>query len=243
VAPSDATKARLLAAAEALLAERGFAGMSIRALAERAVTSVSAAHYHFGGKLGLVTAVFVARIEPINAARLARLDALVAGAAPAAPRLEDVLDTFFRPAFEAWRQGEALGRPATPHLLAQLHADPAARLEDLRRQLFEPLMDRYLDVLGGVLPEQDRDALRVGLHLAVGCMLHVVGGHLGTEGQGTEGQGTEAQGAGGRGPLDEARSPGGGCDGEVLRGRLVGFAAAGLRAGAPPAVRGAGSTR
>jgi len=31
VAPSDATKARLLAAAEALLAERGFAGMSIRA--------------------------------------------------------------------------------------------------------------------------------------------------------------------------------------------------------------------
>jgi AcrR family transcriptional regulator len=210
---ADATKARLLDAAEALLAERGFAGMSIRALAARAGASVSAAHYHFGSKRGLVTAVFVARLEPINAARLARLEALVERAAPHPPRLEDVVDSLVRPSIEAWRQSEALGRPTTPHILAQLHADRAARLDDLKRRLFEPLMERYLDVLARVLPDQDDEALRVGLAFVIGMMLHVVGGHLEADGPEAAPRSVEQDAA--------------------LLTRLVAFAAAGLRAGPP----------
>lgn len=217
---AEATKARLLDAAEALLAERGFAGMSIRALAARAGASVSAAHYHFGSKRGLVTAVFVARIEPINAARLARLDALVERDAPDPPRLEDVVDSLVRPSFEAWRQSEALGRPATPHILAQLHADRAARLEDLKRRLFEPLMERYLDVLVRILPDQDGEALRVGLAFVIGMMLHVVGGHLDADAGEAASRSAE--------------------ENEALLARLVAFAVAGLRAGQPSGERGEG---
>jgi AcrR family transcriptional regulator len=176
----ETTKARLLAAAECLLAERGFEGMSIRALAARAGTSVSAANYHFGSKLGLVSAVFVARLEPINAARLSRLQAVVERAAPDAPRLADVIESFARPSFDAWREADALGRAATPHLLAALHADPADRFVELRRSLFEPLLSRYVDVLAWVLPRHDREELRVRLQLAVGVLLHVIGGHLET---------------------------------------------------------------
>lgn len=176
----ETTKARLLAAAECLLAERGFEGMSIRALASRAGTSVSAAHYHFGSKLGLVSAVFVARLEPINAARLARLQGVVERAAPEVPRLEDVIESFARPSFDAWREADALGRAATPHLLAALHADPAARFTELRRSLFDPLVSRYVDVLARVLPGEDREDLRIRLQLAVGVLLHVIAGHLDT---------------------------------------------------------------
>lgn len=206
----DDTKSRLLAAAECLLAERGFEGMSMRALAARAQTSVSAANYHFGSKLGLVSAVFVARIEPINAERLARLDALLATSPSEGPRLEDVIDSLVRPSFEAWRAAEALGRAATPHLLAALHADPAARFAELRRVLFDPLLSRYVDALASVLPTCDPETLRVRLQLGIGVLLHVIAGHVDDE-------------------IPRSR------DGdEALLAQIVEFMAAGLRAGASP---------
>jgi len=47
------TQARVLAAASALFAERGFAGTTIREITERAKVNVAAGHYHFGSKLEL----------------------------------------------------------------------------------------------------------------------------------------------------------------------------------------------
>ena len=176
--PPDPTKARLLSAAEALLTERGVNGMSIRALAASAGTSVSAAHYHFGSKFALVAALFEARLAPINAARLAGLEAQLTDAAPGRPSLEAVLEAFVRPSFEAWRAGEAMGRTATPHLLAQLHADRCPGLEDLKTRLFEPVFGRYLEVVAEILPEQSLSALRIGLAYVSGLLLHTVGGHI-----------------------------------------------------------------
>lgn len=219
---ADATKARLLAAAEALLAERGFAGMSIRALAARAGTSISAAHYHFGSKQALVVAVFEARIAPINALRLARLEALVSSAAPDDPALEDVIETFVRTGFEAWREGEALGRTATPHVLAQLHAERAPRLEEVKRRLLEPVMDRYTEVVSRILPDQPPATLRVGIGLVLGMLLHVMGGHLEPT----------LRAAG----VSDVR------DDEALLAQLIAFGAAGLRATSVPKRSSSGGT-
>ena len=176
--PLDPTKARLLSSAEVLLTERGVNGMSIRALAASAGTSVSAAHYHFGSKFALVAALFEARLAPINASRLAGLEARLAESAPAPPSLEAVLEAFVRPSFEAWRSGEAMGRTATPHLLAQLHADRCPDLEDLKKRLFEPVFGRYLEVVAEILPDQSLSSLRVGLAYVSGLLLHTVGGHI-----------------------------------------------------------------
>ena len=176
--PPDQTKARLLSAAEVLLTERGVNGMSIRALAASAGTSVSAAHYHFGSKFALVAALFEARLTPINAARLAGLEAQIQASAPDRPSLEAVLEAFVRPSFEAWRAGEAMGQTATPHLLAQLHEDRCAGLEDLKKRLFEPVFGRYLEVVAEILPDQSLSSLRVGLAYVSGLLLHTVGGHI-----------------------------------------------------------------
>jgi AcrR family transcriptional regulator len=51
--PTGDTQARVLEAASALFAERGFAGTTIREIAERAKVNVAAGHYHFGSKLEL----------------------------------------------------------------------------------------------------------------------------------------------------------------------------------------------
>lgn len=53
--PGEATRARLLAAAEELFATKGYDGTSVRELAARAGCNLSLISYHFGSKEGLLT--------------------------------------------------------------------------------------------------------------------------------------------------------------------------------------------
>lgn len=50
---ADATRQRLLEAAETVFAEKGFAGASIRAICQLAGANIAAVNYHFGDKEGL----------------------------------------------------------------------------------------------------------------------------------------------------------------------------------------------
>ena len=84
-----ATRERLLATAVELLRRRGYAGLSISALCERAEVAPTAVYWHFGSKAGLMEAV-IARIsghyvERIRAEAMAasapseRLDRMISG--------------------------------------------------------------------------------------------------------------------------------------------------------------------
>src|SRR5437867_3300272 len=64
---TSATAARLLAAATDLFAARGFAGTSIREIAERAGANVAAVHYHYGSKRSLYVEVLRAQFAQIRA--------------------------------------------------------------------------------------------------------------------------------------------------------------------------------
>jgi TetR/AcrR family transcriptional regulator, regulator of cefoperazone and chloramphenicol sensitivity len=61
------TKARILAAAEDLFAERGVSGTSVREVAERATVNSALVHYYFGSKEGLYRSVFVAVASEVGA--------------------------------------------------------------------------------------------------------------------------------------------------------------------------------
>jgi len=67
-----ATKDRLLAAAAALFAERGFHGTKIRDIAARARVNVAAGNYHYGSKKALYLAVLRAQFAAIRASLAAR---------------------------------------------------------------------------------------------------------------------------------------------------------------------------
>ena len=62
----DESRARLLASAGELFAERGYNGVSTRELAKAADVNVSAIAYYFRGKKGLYRAVFKQLIEDTN---------------------------------------------------------------------------------------------------------------------------------------------------------------------------------
>jgi len=76
-ARGEATRERLLATAVELLRERGYAGLSISALCERAGIAPTAVYWHFGSKAGLMEAV-IARISGHYVERI-RADAAAAG--------------------------------------------------------------------------------------------------------------------------------------------------------------------
>ena len=85
------TKERILDAAEGLFADRGFPGTSMRDITQGADANIAAVNYHFGSKEALLLAVLERRIEPVNQARLARLDELESSAGGQPVPIEDVV--------------------------------------------------------------------------------------------------------------------------------------------------------
>jgi len=70
---SENLRIRLLDVAEELFAERGFFGVSVRDITDRAEVRNASINYHFESKEKLFMAVIDRRIEPLSQARLARL--------------------------------------------------------------------------------------------------------------------------------------------------------------------------
>ena len=75
------TAERILDAAEALFAERGFAETSLRMITSRADVNLAAVNYHFGSKNVLIQAVFARFLDPLAERLTTLLDQLDADAA------------------------------------------------------------------------------------------------------------------------------------------------------------------
>ena len=107
----EATRERLLAAARAVLLERGFAQTSTRAVAEQAGVRVSLVHYHFGTKQQLLIEV----LEHENELLLERQRELYATPGPLAEKWrtacefldEDLRSGYVRVLWELWAAGLA----------------------------------------------------------------------------------------------------------------------------------------
>lgn len=83
----DATRAQILEAAVDLLRERGYAGLSIAALCERADVAPTSVYWHFGSKAGLMEAV----IARISGGYVERIRADVARAREPSERLDRLI--------------------------------------------------------------------------------------------------------------------------------------------------------
>ena len=62
-ASDSTTRSRLLDAARELLTERGFSGVTTRAIADRAGVNNALVHYHFGSKTALLTEAALAELS------------------------------------------------------------------------------------------------------------------------------------------------------------------------------------
>ncbi|NNL53653.1 MAG: helix-turn-helix transcriptional regulator, partial [Woeseia sp.] len=97
---AEATRERILDAAENLFAKRGFEGVTVRQIMSQAGADVALAYYHFKSKRDLFDAVLLRRAQTLNELRLAALDELEQRQTDDPPSVEEIIEAFTRPLLE-----------------------------------------------------------------------------------------------------------------------------------------------
>jgi AcrR family transcriptional regulator len=152
------TRTRLLDAAAACFAERGFHGTTIRQIAERAGVNVAAGHYHIGSKKDLYLAVLREQFRAVRAA----LDASAATPGPAA------LARCSRADVEALLHrrtvtmlGLLLGPPPSLHgtLMQREMCDPSEALPWIVAEFIRPLIAELEQLIARLEPRLDDTAI------------------------------------------------------------------------------------
>ena len=164
----DAQRAAILDAAGELLAERGYAGCSVAAVAEKAGVATGSVYKHFPGKAELVVELFRGivnhEVEAVTAAAELPGDP--------AERVVAMFETFAKRALKAPRRAYAL--------LAE-PVDPAIEAERIVfRRVFRDVAARHIreGVRAGQLPPQDAELTAAAL---VGAATEVLVGPLTTD--------------------------------------------------------------
>ena len=169
------TKLSLLDAAEALIAEHGLAGASLRAITSRAGTNLAAANYHFGSKKELARAVIARHFGPVNAERLRLLDEVERQAGDGAPCLESLVRAFVGPVVRFGQELPDRGRHFAQICgRAMTQPEPMLR-ESLLGELAEAIR-RFRAAFTRALPDLAIDELLWRIHFMVGAMAHTVAG-------------------------------------------------------------------
>ncbi len=165
---AEETRERILSAAEALFAKRGFDGVTVRQIMSEAGADVALAYYHFKSKRDLFDAVLLRRVDTLNDLRLKALEQVEQRHADDQPSVEEIIAAFTEPLLEIleddpdeWRDYMAL--------IAQINNSPEWGGE-LMTRYFDPLVSRFLDALRKALPDCDEKDLFWSYHFLSGAL-------------------------------------------------------------------------
>ena len=162
---------RILHAAEQLFAEHGMSGVGLRAISAAAEVNLASIAYHFGSKDGLLEALFALRATPIAEERVRLLDEAEKQAA-GAPKLEDILDAFVRPALTMGSQRS--GGPAFGRLRARLATEPETLSRKILSNAFDASSHRFIDAIARALPHLPRAEVEWRFHFMLGAMYYTM---------------------------------------------------------------------
>jgi AcrR family transcriptional regulator len=160
------TRTRLLDAAEALFADFGFNGVSVRQIVEAAGANLGAIPYHFGTKEELFKETLLRRAVPLREERGRLLNAITA--AGREPTLEEVLWAMLEPAFRANRENDAFRR-----LLGRASMDPTPEVRRLMLDIYSRDFMLVPRVLRDFFRSMDAEEFHWKLNCFYGVMMFV----------------------------------------------------------------------
>ena len=137
----------ILNAAEGIFANLGYAGTTLREVANEANVTQALINYYFGSKYGLFEEVFLRRSQIIADARTENLAALQASSEK--PSVRDIVQAFLMPtlAFRDTAEGRSFLR-----LQARLHTEPPQISYQLRTNAYGTSTRDYVNALRAALP-------------------------------------------------------------------------------------------
>jgi len=168
------TKESILDQAEALFAEHGYRGTSLRQITAAAHVNLAAVSYHFGSKEGLVAAVIGRRIVPLNEQRCQKVEEVLARAAveDRRPEVREVLRAFVEPTLLL--QESAPGAKNFVTLVGRAMADT----DETARRIFihnmTPALQLFYKALGLALPEMKPEVLYWRVNFVIGALSHTM---------------------------------------------------------------------
>ncbi len=172
--PPSSTKDRLLDVTEALVAQHGFDGVSLRQITTEAGTNLAAVNYHFGSREMLFQEVFTRRVEPINHRRLALLDALEAAATSEKPvSLEAILEALFLPVVTIYRDSERK-REVFFRFMGRCMGETDPERTRFIGALFQTVVKRFTAAFERALPSVSRAEIELHFLFSVGVMAHTL---------------------------------------------------------------------
>lgn len=152
------TKARLLGAAEAVFAAKGFDGASTREIAAAAAVNISSLHYHWESKETLYVAVFEHVYE--------RIVAVVRGSIPDTsldrPASREVVDEVMGRLYDFFADN-----PPIPRLMVRRLLEPTAGTSAIERDILLPAWRRFATWtydLSRVVSTEDAPILMLTVH-------------------------------------------------------------------------------
>jgi AcrR family transcriptional regulator len=172
---TQATRERLLAAAEALFLAHGYDGTSARMVTAAARANLAAINYHFGGKEGLFQAMLARRLDDLHAERLALLDAYERIAAAGALSCERILAALFVPALRLAREPKRGGKDFL-RLLGRAYVDPSPALREFLSERYAPSIARFKEAFARALPGVTPRELTWRLHFMMGALAYTLAG-------------------------------------------------------------------
>jgi AcrR family transcriptional regulator len=166
----EVTRERILDAAEALFAEGGYEGTSIRDIADRAAIGVAVVGYHFGPKEALFNTVIGRRGVIMNDQREHALRDARRQAGDVPIEVETLIRGYVSPFVEYARQGDA-GWQNYAILMGRLANSP--RGTEVIAKHYDATARAYIEELIRTLPEADLAALVEGFMTMVSAMLFI----------------------------------------------------------------------
>lgn len=159
---------KILDAAEALFAARGFDGVSVKEIAGAADVDASLLHYYFASKAGLHAAVLARRSQEVNSARLASMRTYAETHAGKLT-VEGVLRAYLDPAFALIRDHGAGWRKYLT-LIAQLNSTPAGAIPGSEATPFDPVIQTFIGLLRQASPASSEEEVYWFYHMLSGAI-------------------------------------------------------------------------
>ena len=171
----QATKSRILDAAEELFISGGFDSLSMRQITSAAGVNLAAVNYHFGSKDALIQSVLARKLDPLNEQRIAMLDAFEQQFGDKLT-CEHVLAAMFLPAVRLFRDDSSSHAGSFLQFLGRAYTEPSAVVRDFINTHYIQTLGRFFAAFQRTLPDLSRHDLGFRLNFAMGALSGILAG-------------------------------------------------------------------
>jgi AcrR family transcriptional regulator len=167
----NGTDSRILDSAIGLFAERGFADVTVREIAEHAGANAAAINYYFGGKERLIRHVIRSVFSPLNEQRLAALAAATGGTRP--PTLDAIVRALVEPTVNACMRSAGPERYYA-RILLHTFALRQPFVDEAMAEQNDRVPTAFVDALSRAMPGRSRGRIFWHFDFMIGAIMHIL---------------------------------------------------------------------